>query len=386
MDDSPFLRRPGTKPGSRDSRSRAAGRQTQAYFVSRTETELAGLERLASFLTVGDSPPTAKMVHTLITHLPTVLRSDCSTGRRRFDRPGAIAQTRCAFRAVVALLERLDAEGIYDATDIVLVADHGYGFGSTAVEGTGDWKLRQMVGALNPTVLVKPAGARGPRSVSDAPIGLTDLAGALCGEVGCAPSEGLRDLANVDAGRIRQVFWYHWRQRYWGLPQIPGITEYSIRGDLTRAESWSRGATPYTPGTLLDFRRGRQNSAPYLGVGWGRRVPTHQPMADAQATSRLRASFDPAREYEVALSARLSGFAPEAPARVAMRVNGVAIGEIVSHGPTSAPRDYRLAIPPSALLQSPETTITFAVEPTAPGEGAPPTRFALLTLELRPRP
>ena len=66
----------------------AAGK---AFLVDRAEGELAALRRLATSSIVTDSPRTAKMVHTMVTHPPLVLQPDCSTGERSFERPGAIA-------------------------------------------------------------------------------------------------------------------------------------------------------------------------------------------------------------------------------------------------------------------------------------------------------
>jgi len=354
----------------------------QAYLVDRAEGELAALERLVSASIVTDSPPTAKMIHTMITHPPLVLQPDCSTGTRRFDRAGAVSQARCALRQIVALFDRLKGEGAWDGSDILLIADHGYGFGSATAKGR-DARLRKMVGAFNPIVLVKPANERGPLVLSDAPIELTDLAQALCDNAGCSPSEGLRHLGDVDAERTRQVFWYNWKHRYWKLPQIPGIVEYSIRGDLRNGESWSREAVAYTPGTVLDFRRGRQNSSPYLGMGWGLRRPTYQEMVDPQATLSLRALFDPARDYEMVLQAQLYDASPTTPARVTVLVNDLTVGELVSEDPDSAPKEYRLEIPGAVLSRSPDTTITFSAKRSRQGQ-KPRETMAVQTFELRP--
>lgn len=355
----------------------------EAFLVDRAEAELAALRRFASASTVSDSPPTAKMVHTMITHPPLVLQPDCSTGARSLGRSGAISQTRCAFKPVVALFERLKAEGIYDSSDILLVADHGYGFESAAAGATRDPNFRRILGAFNPTVLAKPAGERGPLVTSNAPIELADLAGALCDQAGCSPSEGLRDLANVDPDRDRQLFWYDWTHRYWKLPRIPGLVEYTVRGDLTKAESWSRGSAPYTPGTVLDFRRGRQNSKAYLGFGWGLRRPKFQEMVDSRATLFLRASFDPGCDYEMVLQAQVYAASPTEPSSVEVLVDGTKVGELVSEPPGSAPREYRLRIPTTALQGSPDTRITFSAEEAVQG---PREALALQTFELRPLP
>jgi hypothetical protein len=92
-----------------------------------TLMHLAALERLRSASTVTDSIPTAKMVHTTLTHPPGMLRAECSTGERRsFDREAVRLQSQCALRQVVGLFQRLRSDRAYDVTTIVILADHGY--------------------------------------------------------------------------------------------------------------------------------------------------------------------------------------------------------------------------------------------------------------------
>lgn len=355
----------------------------KVYPTGHAESELAALERVASSSVVTDSPPTAKMIHSVITHPPSVLRADCSTGERRLDRRSAVEQARCAFRPIVALLDRLDAEGAYDVSNILLIADHGAGFGRRMK--SQDRKFKRMVGALNPAVLVKPAHEHGPLTTSDAPLELTDLARALCDEAGCSPAEGLRRLESVDAGRTREAFSYNWKNQYWNLPQIPGITRYSIRGGMSQVGSWSRAATAYAPGTVLDFRSRTQNSAAYLGVGWGRREVSHQPMVDPRASLLLRMPLDRTLDYEMVVRAQLGDASSTTAARVGVEVNGVTIGELVSDRSHAPIEEHKLDIPVGLLSQSPETTIAFSTEETPRNESRQ-ARFALQTFELRRQP
>lgn len=368
--------------GGRGPLGAMAGRR---WLAGRGETELDALERIASSSTLTDSPPTAKVIHTMLTHPPFVLQADCSVGKQRLSRAAAVLQTTCAMRQVVALLERLETLGVYDASDIVIAADHGYGFETRFAADLPDMRFRRRVGSFNPLVLVKPARSRGPLETSDAPIELADLAGALCGDAGCSPAEGLRHLDAVDAGRTRVAFWYVWKNQYWSLPHVPGLTRYTIRGDILRPESWSREAADYTLGTVIDFRRG-QNSGPYRDFGWERPQPTHTRMGDSRAAVHLRARIDPARNYELVLEAQLD--ARSAPERVRVEVNGVPVGELVGAGPVSRFEEYRLAVPADVLARSPETTIRFTATEDDPASDAVArgARLSLQSLALRSRP
>jgi hypothetical protein len=366
------------------------GRGPLAVIMGRGETQRAqwsalALERLASGSTATDSPPSAKMVHSMVTHPPGVLRPDCSVGKPRYDREGELLQARCAVARVVGLLERLRALGVYDVSNIVVLADHGFRIESLFTTGIEDPNFRTMVGAFNPTVLVKPAGAHGRLTTSDAPIELADLPKALCGDGGCSPAEGLRRLDAVDPERTRTAFMYKWKHEYWGLPHIPGLERYSIRGDLTSISSWSREPGAYSPGTVIEFRRGG-NLGPYLGLGWGYRQKTHVWTVDPEATVRLRGTFEPGRDYALVLEVQPPGGSLVAPVSVAVLVNGVEVGRVTGVRPAPEFETHRYAVPAAVLARSAETVIQFSALPSGGDTDRAKARLALRTLELRPSP
>jgi hypothetical protein len=349
--------------------------------------QVAALERLVSDSTVSDSPPTAKIIHSKVTHFPLVLQADCSLGaRRRYDPEGARIQALCAFKHVVALFERLRAEQAYDVSNIVVMADHGYIQLASRFVASGDARFRKIVGRFNPVLLVKPAQARGPLVTLDAPIELADVPKALCSATACDPAEGLQRLAMVDAERPRSAFQYAFQRGYWSLPQIPGLVRYTIRGDLRRPESWMREATAYAAGTVVDLRRG-QNAEQYLGFGWGQREATHTWMVDTYASVRLRLPFAATHEQRLVLETASSGPGEPATRRVSVEVNGVAVGELSCAGAVRHFASHRLRIPRHALARSQDVTIGFRLRSSGgdSGENVPPEPcLALQTLELRP--
>jgi hypothetical protein len=358
----------------------ALGRDTH---VERAVIAAEALARFASASYVTDSGPTAKVVHSVLTHPPTVLRPDCSLGPRREDRAGAVQQAECAFRQVVALFQRLRAERAYDVSDLVIIGDHGYGMQSPWVRGSQDPKLRRIVGALNPVVLVKPAGAHGPLTTSEAPVTLADIPRALCGATGCAPDRGLRALDDVDPRRERVAFWYSWANDDWRRAQIPGLVRYRIRGDLRDPKSWWREAEVYRPGTVIDFRRG-ENAAHYVGLGWGRRQPTHTWIVDPEAQLRFRAHFAPGRDYVLDLVAPL--LEPREPERsrlTALEVNGATLAMLPCADPQRSPVTRRFRIPASVLARTPVTIITFRAADAGAGRPFDPC-LAIQTIELSP--
>lgn len=214
------------------------------WLTNRSAADIAAFRHIVTASIASDSPPTAKVIHTMVAHPPFVLQEDCSVGEPVEGRAAALRHATCALNQVGDFLTRLKALGVYDVSNIVITADHGYGIDSRFVVDTEDLEFKRRVGAFNPLVLTKPAQSRGPLEASDAPIELADLAGALCQEQGCSPSPGLTNLANVDVGRERVAFWYVWKHQYWKLSHIPGLIRYTIRGDLRKRESWSEEASP----------------------------------------------------------------------------------------------------------------------------------------------
>lgn len=359
----------------------------RAWLVGRADEGVAELERLASASTAIDSRPTAKMVHTMLTHPPFGLQADCTVAREGLDREAAVRQAACALRQVTALLEKLRAMGVYDVSSIVIAADHGYGLESRFAADVPDSRFRHRVGAFNPLVLVKPAGSRGALATSDAPLGLADLAGALCPAAGCSPAAGLRGLERIDPARSRLAFWYAWRHQYWNLTHIPGLIRYTVRGDILKPENWSSEAAAYSPGTVIDFRRG-QNSGPYRAFGWGRPQPTFTLMTAATGTARLQARFEADRDYELLIEAQVGGVG-RSTTRLSVEVNGARVGELRREGNDDELfRSYRFLVPAGVLARSAETAIAISADEAnlaAGGTREEGPYGALRSLELRPR-
>jgi len=158
-----------------------AGRFGLAEEMSRIFEHNLLLGEMAARLTVVDGPPTLKFVHSLSTHTPWVLADDCRSLMRteeKLRRP----QTRCALLALGDLLEALAAKGVYDRTEIFVLADHGMGrpneFIARASQRSRRWARR--AGSANPLFLMKPRRAHGPIADDPAPVYLPDLGATAC--------------------------------------------------------------------------------------------------------------------------------------------------------------------------------------------------------------
>ncbi|HEX6212996.1 MAG TPA: sulfatase-like hydrolase/transferase [Methylomirabilota bacterium] len=194
---------------------------------------------IARRATVAPGAPALTFVHSLATHTPYVLAEDCRTLL-----PTSLAlrwsQSRCALLAVGALLEWLKAEGVYDDSLVLLVADHGMNPGIFADGPGGRVAWRHLAGSANPAFLLKPFGSRGPLQKSPAPVYLPDVGATLCAATGACRAPVGFPAGEAPSGRRRLFAYYEWKHEYWSAGEIPRLTRYEVRGPLAQAGSWRR--------------------------------------------------------------------------------------------------------------------------------------------------
>jgi hypothetical protein len=217
-----------------------AGRFGLAEEMSRIFEHNLLLGEMAARLTVVDGPPTLKFVHSLSTHTPWVLADDCRSLMRteeKLRRP----QTRCALLALGDLLEALAAKGVYDRTEIFVLADHGMGrpneFIARASQRSRRWARR--AGSANPLFLMKPRRAHGPIADDPAPVYLPDLGATACASSGACTAPGV-PAGQASASRVRRYVDYEWTHDFWRLREVPEMTAYDVQGPVWDPGAWKR--------------------------------------------------------------------------------------------------------------------------------------------------
>ena len=326
------------------------------------------LEVFAAKLVADDGPSAAKLFHITSTHPPYSFDTDCR------HRPPPIAggaenAARCSLRSVGAILRRLESAGIYDATTLVVFADHGAGQPSryrTDPEPLwGPWPV--MAGLANPLLMFKPPRARGAMTESMAAASIADIAATVCGLTKSCTALGGRSLLAATpeptARAPRRFHYYQWRSEYWALRSIPGVRSFDIVGPPWERESWRAVGkpAPYALGEIIDFRTGG-NAAPYLGSGWSG-SETWGTWAD-RGTAVLRLSPGAIGNADLSLTVRGRAFVvPQYPRReVDVLINGRLAGRWSFDGPDIVERALRL---PADVTPSVETLeIAFVTETT----------------------
>ncbi|MBK8164848.1 MAG: sulfatase-like hydrolase/transferase [bacterium] len=205
--------------------------------------------RLIDGATVGGRRPTFKFLHFFTSHMPYFLDAQGAqlTQERlaELTESGAVVpQSVAALTQAVEILDRLATLGILEETLVIMTGDHGShvellpGAREAAAAAR-----RPSPTAVLPLLLVKPIGASGALGVSEAPVGLTDIAATVAAALGVDhpfPGRPLTDVPeNVPRPRIYHD--YTWKHDYWWEEYLPPLTEFQVDGAVRNPASWSAG-------------------------------------------------------------------------------------------------------------------------------------------------
>jgi len=128
-----------------------------------------------------------KFIHLQIPHGPYAFSDDC---RLLPPRATVFTEAVCALKEIGVLLSWLKKNGIYDATEIVVVSDHGWWvdnpmfppeFSQVVPKGA-----RNLAGPgiVQPLLLIKDFGAKGSMSRSDIFLSNSDVPSIVCASIG----------------------------------------------------------------------------------------------------------------------------------------------------------------------------------------------------------
>ncbi len=267
--------------------------RTRAWVRDRTAgnrpyRDLRMLATLGERVVVSGDHPTAKFLHTFISHPPVEVDERCLplAKPRALSRDSMRVQLKCTVEALVELFSVLKQRGTYDGTVIGIVADHGLGLPRPDLSAqpgrTRSWA--SMEASANPLLLYKPMHEHGPLRDSARAMHIGDLAGMICAETGACGAAFRSGDPDGSGERRRRVFHqYEWSRQYWTNQRISSLKTYAIRGPVWAVRSWSRLRCPEL---RLDRAASFGTDADaqlLLDWGWGAPepwgVPTEGPVA-----------------------------------------------------------------------------------------------------------
>jgi hypothetical protein len=215
-----------------------SGIKTRSDFEPKRKWDF--LLRFLSKVEVGTSGTgRVKVLHVQVPHPSNFIPEGC-----RFDivdtptyvRADYHTEAGCFVRFLIALKKKLEAIGVYDNTEIIVVSDHGWegrgtdfgqdmrGFGKDTYEGRSD------PGILHPLLLVKPAGTRHAFEIDEKHFMVnTDVYPMICGTWNqCSPE--------VDPLSIKDRV----HRFYITTPQFVLKHEYEVRNNLFESRNWRK--------------------------------------------------------------------------------------------------------------------------------------------------
>ena len=248
----------------------------------------AFLQDMIDKMSISRNSPVYKFIHLTTTHWPAVLNSDCEYAGKilPWTWENVMVQTKCSFDHFLGFLHKLKVLGIYDASFIILQADHGYWKVPASAEQI-DLKnderhldgyfsedkeyFAQIVCSALPLLAVKVPHSKGPLVVSEAQVMLSDIPATISSVLSLNEKFSGRSVFDVgiNEGRKRSF-------RYYDTLNSPGddyfgrMDEFIINGSAFDKRSWRfvkyLSSEKGHQVNKIDF--GSDGVSRFLGDGW----------------------------------------------------------------------------------------------------------------------
>jgi len=236
------------------------------YRVHETHAELQFLEEFETRATASLTEPAFKFYHLNIPHAPFMLNRQLQLENLPDGRPGYVEQSVAAVELLTRLVDALKREGLYENTQLIVVADHGggeYWTGVSAFDMDNGGQAPQDSCAARPTgfehasglplFLVKPIGNSGPLQVSDAPVHLGDVAATIAAGAALPPHSEGRAVSDVATGEPRQRHYYFYEFAGWEKSYLPALKEFVVDGHSWQASAWCATGRQLEPAGAAEY-------------------------------------------------------------------------------------------------------------------------------------
>jgi hypothetical protein len=366
-------------------------------FLTRTKyppedhgTDVRFLEMLEKRASVdSNSKGTFKFMHFYIPHAPFRVNEQLQFDPNLSGEKGYLKQTRGAVNLASRILKTLKRIGIYDHTEIIIMADHGTGCLS-AINRTSYYDALNLIppcvqSSSLALLLYKPANSRGKLLTSDVPLELTDLPCILGLPVNDSVCREYK-MALSGAKRLRTFYYYEWQHEYWGNNFLPPITQYIVSGPSYDPDSYSPGkfiytekgvqtvpppsssfsSALYTLGKSITFSTaGNGEADPYIRAGWSTPDP-YQRWSDGPYAG-LSFHLNKAPHKDLSLRILALGYLAH------KRINGQVVSIIANQVPIGRwivnDSKWYEAVIPNKLIADKSVNLVFTIsDPMSPSE------------------
>jgi hypothetical protein len=170
-------------------------------------SDVTVLSKMTAEAKANADKPQFKFVHLWGSHLPSRIDPDCKPISPGIDRSLVIGQATCVFHHLGKYFDILKQQGVYDNSQIFIIADHGTSqlpisedYSETAVP----WNVRS---SAHPTILFKDLESTGDLQFSDRPVSLADLRPTILAEAGIDP-DSRHNLISGEATPVRRYIYF----------------------------------------------------------------------------------------------------------------------------------------------------------------------------------
>jgi len=302
------------------------------------------LRDIVSNMSANRTKPVYKLIHIMTTHRPLVFNESCEYAGKvfPFTRENLKIHLKCGLDSAIEFFRKLKSLSIYDASLIILHADHGAGMKAQLEtrdkEGDLDTFINsvdftRIVGSALPLLAIKPPHSGGPLKVSDAQAMLTDIPATISSILNLNEDFPGRSVFEIGLEEVRErkTYYYKWRRENWQADYFNRLDEYIVKGSVFNVSSWRPGLTFYPPGKLIKTKEidfGTDKSSDFKRYGWGgNEWSSGGKYAFNWALGRAASISVSLPKYKpVFLTANIQSYPFNKPQHVTIKVDGQEIG------------------------------------------------------------
>jgi hypothetical protein len=194
-------------------------------------------------LIITDGTATFKFHHSVVTHGPTFLGSNCEAiGKVPTTLKTGSAEGKCAMSKIAQIISKLKKADVFDNTMIIITADHGSWYLPPAFSPENEINKNKRYGRVASTLLIKPLENIDSFRISDAPAQLSDIPKTIVTALDMPEIKylGIDLLSNTIPNNRTRIFNdYSWTPEYFDWTRgVPPITKFEIKGPLKDPRNW----------------------------------------------------------------------------------------------------------------------------------------------------
>lgn len=211
------------------------------------DPEVSLLNTFAENINVRQQDPTFTFVHALLPHSPFRVNAECKKLKKPAKsnlRSSYRAQAQCALNQVNKIVNKIRASGVFDNTNILIMADHGVRLDFIDGNSRKDQNKAVLIESARPIFLFKPAQHLSAKlQINSAPLMLSDFAATVAQQMKIPwTGAGLPALSNIPQDRIRQIkdTFKKGGMKSFKIQEerFPKAPLYTIKGLATNPENW----------------------------------------------------------------------------------------------------------------------------------------------------